>query len=144
MPHLKMQIGKVLAYRVSVTMKLVNAGKAPRKIPGNIISAIQVFSFIIVFGLIYSVLSRAGLMAVPPVQSQRPYAEKGPVLGLSLCCYHLEILNNSETKDPTLTFFIGPRIFGTWSCPGNRWCHCPLLLHLAGALDKQQPPSSHL
>lgn len=71
MPHLKMEIGKVLAHRVSVNRKLVNAGKAPRKIPGNIISAIQVFSFIIVFDLIYSILSRVGLMTVPPVQSHR-------------------------------------------------------------------------
>lgn len=69
MPHLKMEIGKVLAHRVSVNMKLVNAGKASRKIPGNIISVIQVF-FIIVFDLIY-LLSRAGLMAVPPAQSHR-------------------------------------------------------------------------
>ena len=71
MPHLKMEIGKVLAHRVSVNRKLVNAGKAPRKIPGNIISAIHVFSFIIVFDLIYSILSRVGLMTVPPVQSHR-------------------------------------------------------------------------
>ena len=70
MSHLKMEIGKVLAHRVSVNMKLVNAGKAPGKIPGNIISVIQVFSFIIVLDLIY-LLSGIGLKAVPPVQSLR-------------------------------------------------------------------------
>lgn len=44
---------------------------------------------------------RAGFMGVQPEQSHRTRTQKGPGLGLMLCCRYLEILINFWTRGPT-------------------------------------------
>lgn len=36
---------------------------------------------------------------------------RGPVLGLMLCWYYLEILHDFLTRGPVFSFYIGPRIY---------------------------------
>lgn len=47
--------------------------------------------------------SRSGFMGKQPVQSTGLRAPKGPLLGLMLCCCHVEILSNFLNKG-TLNF----------------------------------------
>lgn len=58
------------------------------------------------------------------MQRQRPCAQKGSVLGATLCSSCLEILNNFGTKDVTLSFHRGPCKWCSWSCPGTRDMVC--------------------
>lgn len=46
-------------------------------------------------------------VCVWPVQQYKACAQKGPMLGLMLSCYYLEILNNLCTKSPTFSFCTG-------------------------------------
>lgn len=49
------------------------------------------------------------------MRSDRVDAQKGPTLGLILCCHHLEIVNRRGTKGPSFSSCTGPHKLRTWS-----------------------------
>lgn len=71
--------------------------------------------------------SRASFMDMGPEQQNRKPHSEGPALSLMLCCHHLEILNNSLTRGPMSSFWMGPhkvQFLTTWlplGCPRFPW-----------------------
>lgn len=51
---------------------------------------------------------KAGLLGMQPVWLQSLWLWEGLMLGLLLCCHHLEILNNFFTRGPAFLFRTGP------------------------------------
>lgn len=64
-------------------------------------------------------LRAPGATAGPFLQVPRPHAQKkAPILGLTLCHYHLEILNNFLTRGPAFHFALDHtkyKVGSTWN-----------------------------